>query len=753
MTPSPELTDQPSTQLVPVNTSRPPAVLAARALRPVAPTNEEDDRPSAPGTGVAAFLRALRRRWGLALALVLGSLALATGAAWKLVPEKHTAQTLLRVESTPPALLFSSPENPGNALNYQRAQLALVKSRLVLNAALRQQHVAELPSVRDRLDPVEWLEKNIKADYSLAPEILRISMNGADPAELKVLVNAVREAYLHEIVDKEKEDRNIRLERLKRLHADYDERLRTSRANLRKLAEGVGTQDSQTLAHRQQFAQERLAQTQRELAQIQSELRKTRLDAAAHEARRKALEDTADAAAVEELIGKDPVLLKHRQGIADLELKIEAAKRVALRGEDEPSIKRDRARIESLNKAIAERRAKLRPTALEQVREKARNTAALHGADLRGRTALLEEMEKSLSQDAEKLEKAAHQIGRGAIDLESHKQDLAQAEDMAKKLGAQVEALNVEFQAPSRVSVIEHAVVNEGDGRKRKLLLTGGAGLGACLLCLLGLGLWEMRAGRIGTLDEVKTGLGLPVVGVLPQLPASSGQPVGEVRSPRQALLHQVWTESVDATRTLLLNMVRTDALRVLMITSANSGEGKTSLSGHLAASLARAGFRTLLVDGDLRSPVLHRLFGQERGPGLCEVLRVEAPLIQAVRPTPLEGLSFLPSGRWNGRALQALARERGRALFETLKEQYDFVLVDSAPVLPVADSLLLAQHVDAVLFSLLRDVSRAPAVFAAQERIALLGVRVLGAVVNGVHNDTYGIPYKYVPPADGEEA
>src|SRR5260370_28815540 len=79
--------------------------------------------------------------------------------------------------------------------------------------------------------------------------------------------------------------------------------------------------------------------------------------------------------------------------------------------------------------------------------------------------------------------------------------------------------------------------------------------------------------------------------------------------------------ESVDGIRTMLLHAGRSESLRVLMVGSAVSGEGKTSLASHLAASLARGGRRTLLVDGDLRNPAVHSMFGLTAGPGFAELL------------------------------------------------------------------------------------------------------------------------------------
>src|SRR5205823_3082907 len=200
-----------------------------------------------------------------------------------------------------------------------------------------------------------------------------------------------------------------------------------------------------------------------------------------------------------------------------------------------------------------------------------------------------------------------------------------------------------------------------------------------------------------------------------------------------------VITESVDAIRTQLVHAARTDGLHVVMVTSAVGGEGKTSLASQLAASLARAWRKTLLIDGDLRNPAAHKLFDLPLEPGFSEALRGEINLTDAVKPTLLSRLWLMPAGHWDAHAVQALAQEGVASMFEQLKQQYDFIVVDSCPVLPVADSLLLGQHVDGVIFSVLRDVSRLPSIQAAQHKLRSLGVRTLGAVVIGASDDGAG--------------
>jgi succinoglycan biosynthesis transport protein ExoP len=109
--------------------------------------------------------------------------------------------------------------------------------------------------------------------------------------------------------------------------------------------------------------------------------------------------------------------------------------------------------------------------------------------------------------------------------------------------------------------------------------------------------------------------------------------------------------------------------------------------------------------------------------------------------------LWLMSAGKVDGHALEALAQEAVGNLFDRLKEQYDFIVIDTSPVLPVPDALLLGKQADAVLLSVMRDVSRIPAVYGAQQRLESLGIRILGAVVIGEKTEMYGhaVPYPRV--------
>jgi MinD-like ATPase involved in chromosome partitioning or flagellar assembly len=130
----------------------------------------------------------------------------------------------------------------------------------------------------------------------------------------------------------------------------------------------------------------------------------------------------------------------------------------------------------------------------------------------------------------------------------------------------------------------------------------------------------------------------------------------------------------------------------------------------------------------------------------LSEVLLDEVHIAEATLSTEVDGLWMVPAGQWDREVVQALAKDRLHKVFEKLRQAYDFIVVDSHPVLAATDSLLIAQHADAVLMAVMRDVSQAPKVYAAMQRLAGLQIHVLGAVVSGlpeqaVVNGNYGGP------------
>lgn len=180
------------------------------------------------------------------------------------------------------------------------------------------------------------------------------------------------------------------------------------------------------------------------------------------------------------------------------------------------------------------------------------------------------------------------------------------------------------------------------------------------------------------------------------------------------------------------------------MVTSAKAGEGKTTISVSLAASLGRCGRRTLLIDGDLRRPNVHRLLDMPLDKGLAEVLRGEATLQEVIRPSRATGMWMMSAGHCDQISLQALTKNVLAQLFETLRTEFDSIVVDTGPVLAVVDPLLLGQHCDGAILSIVHQVSQITPVYETCERLKATGIRVLGCVVNGTPRSAFGLYHGY---------
>ncbi len=693
------------------------------------------------------LLRALQRRWILALSVgILGAAAAGIAAYCVVPPPKLTACSRLNICAYLPRIIFETGEQRAVYTTYQKTQVALIKSRRALQAALGKAEVAGLATVKEHADAVEWLEEELKVSLPGGAEILEISLSGKRAEDLAILVNAVTDSYLKMIEKVEHAERTERLEKLKKLYEKYQAELEAKRKKLRLLAETVGSNDKGTMALKQQYALEQLALAKKDLMQLRSELRRAQMETAVSEVKGQAtLGPQVTDAEVEARVEVDPGVEQYRARMVDIKARM-ADTQKRIRNANDPALQAMRRQYETVQMNCAAYLARLRRVVADEFRAQGQGKHEGEIADSRVHAKVLQQMYDSMAEEIERLNVETRSFNHDTLDLQSQQDEILLVSETAKKVGAEVEAMEVEIQARSRITLLDRAVVPNKKDVFRKAKAGGAAAAGTFTFVLFGISYWEFRARRINSVDEVVHGLGLRLVGALPTLPNDPQRRAGAEGRRLQGLM----VESIDAARTLILHASRVEAIRMVMIVSAVKGEGKTSLACHLATSLARAGRRTLLIDGDLRSPAAHRLFDLPPNPGLSEVLRGEVDAAAVIRPTPARGLHLLPAGRCDALAIQALAQDRTRALFEELKGQYDFIIVDSAPVLLVADSLLISHLVDAVIFSILRDVSRVPLVYAAYERLAGLGARTLGAVVSGTSGEIYGRAYQYAAQAEG---
>ena len=237
------------------------------------------------------------------------------------------------------------------------------------------------------------------------------------------------------------------------------------------------------------------------------------------------------------------------------------------------------------------------------------------------------------------------------------------------------------------------------------------------------------------TINQVEQRTGLGVVASVPLVkrrgPVSGGS---GMNLPAVSDRRGVVAEAFRTMRATLAMISGRDKNRVFLITSAIPGEGKTFTSSNFAATLAQQGFRTLLIDADLRKPSVSKLFFNENlKPGLSEVLMGSTPVDEAIIPTKVENLFVLPAGGIAPNPSELLAHAQFGEMVQSLKEQYDRIVIDSSPVLAVRDPLLLAKSVDACCLIVRAGRSPAQASVQAIRLLAEADTPASGVVLNSV--------------------
>jgi succinoglycan biosynthesis transport protein ExoP len=734
--------DLPARSAIPVvlfpsgsSAGHPPIVTSPSATRPTI----LNAKPNA-----LILLGSLRRRWLPAVLLGVLAATMSGGVAWRTLPRsRYIAKAMLHVASSQPSIIFPTQEVRSNFDIYKQTQLRLLKGRSVLSSVLRDPEVMTLDLVKlasEEGDPIAWLEREIHADYT--GEVLNISMGGDGPEGLATLVNAVAQSYLVEVVNVEAEGRRKRFVQLQRIYTEYTARLKEKRAGLEALARKLGAADRSSVQLTHALALENRSMMERELRRIRMDLRQANIEMSVLQGSGKSNtgEATVNDSVIEEAVLNDAVVLDYRSRIRRLSATVASVAQVA-RKLDDASIRRPQEELKSLTRALRERESAVRLARARELRGGEGHPDSM--TTLENRIKMLKESERLGEADLMALSNEAGEINQDSMSLETLQNDIGIAEAATKRIGNEVEALNVELDAPSRVRLIEPADTPylSTDNRMKSAAMAAAAALA---LVLGGISYADFLTRRVQSVDEVVLGLGLRLIGTLPRLPRRSPVVKSRPDDERPPVWHAELIESVDNLRTNLLSSASALPIRSLIVTSAVSGEGKTSLACHLATSIARAGRRTLLIDGDLRCPDIHKIFDLPARPGLGEVLRGESELELAIHPAAFSNLWVVTAGLCDDRALQALAQDTLSILLARLKEKFDFIVVDTPPILPIADAALIAKQTGAYVQAVLKGVSTLPQVFAAHERLQGLGVPTFGVVVAGVRGLGYGGDYKY---------
>lgn len=260
------------------------------------------------------------------------------------------------------------------------------------------------------------------------------------------------------------------------------------------------------------------------------------------------------------------------------------------------------------------------------------------------------------------------------------------------------------------------------------LMLAGVFGL------FLGLGyafLLERLENTIRTPDDVAQYLGLPVLGIIPRIPkAKKDKPLLIVASnPKSAP-----AEAYRNLRTNILFSGNENPSKTIVVTSAGPSEGKSITSANLGLALAKAGKSVIIVDADLRRPMLHQVFKVNRNSGLSSFLEGEISIDDAIIKTDEPNLSIIPAGKLSKDSAEMLGSNKMKELVSYLKNLCDVVIFDSAPILGMSDSVILSAETDKTIMVIRANVVSRRALRMAIDNLEQIGVMVYGVVLNDVN-------------------
>jgi capsular exopolysaccharide synthesis family protein len=277
----------------------------------------------------------------------------------------------------------------------------------------------------------------------------------------------------------------------------------------------------------------------------------------------------------------------------------------------------------------------------------------------------------------------------------------------------------------------------------------------------------EVNDTSIRSVEDVNQYIGLDVIGTIPKM--RFGSPRGGRRR-RATYVSTAVEDQIDACivtqhdpkspiseayRTLRTNFqfaTIQEKPRSIMVTSAVPGEGKTTTAVNLGVTMADRGMRVLIVDTDLRRPNVHRVLRMERGPGLSDVLTHGEDYHNVIRPTRVEGMFVISSGRVPPKPSELIGSSSMTRFMEAVGQEFDVIICDAPSVLVVTDPVLLATQVDTTIMVVSTNNARRDTVVRAKELLSTANGDIAGVVVNGLETTRRNYYYYYYYYDDGSK-
>lgn len=718
------------------------------------------------GVDVKQYLRILYRHRRLAIAAFAIPAVIAFVYAFTATPVYRATARLLIEPEDPNVVAFQqviTRRNPGANPNLQTTQRDMLQSRSLARAALDRLGLWDHPEFGGGLDagfdPLRAARRTLSSLRSAIFPSPSLSAGAAD-AENRAESRAVSMLQDKLGVSGGRNSRVMRLtftafdgrlaadvvNTLARLHVERDAEFRSSSSReasrwlQQRIAEQRGKLEASERAlqgyreeHGAVAAEDRQTIIVRELENLHSAVTTATMARVESEARYRDLQAAQDDP---ESLGRFPEILRNE---------VIQEQRLTL-----ASLRRDRARLAD---ELGPRHPDMISveSSIRDAEERLQNEVLAVVDSLRIAFQVASSQEQQLAAELERQTQEALALDRTGIEYGVLRREAESDRHLYESLLQRAAETGVTSDLEtSNIRILDAAEAPLRPFRPRRQLVLLLGLLGGTLLAVgLVFGI-EYADDKLKTPDDLKTHLNVPYLGMIPAVSAegaSTGEPTGAGDEPFVPLLFKDavpanYTESIRTLRTAVIFSAATEGCRSTMVTSTIPGEGKSSTSANLAIALAQSGLRTLLVDADLRSPRQHSFFGMDLEPGLSNQLVATVEETAIIRETSVAGLCLIPAGMQPPDPGKLLGSERFTGLLESLRKRFDWIVVDTTPILPISDALLVASRVDDVLFVVGTRTTSWRSTADAMEQLQKINAPVLGTVLNKAELERHSYYY-----------
>ncbi len=699
------------------------------------------EAPAAPAADSSpSLIVPILRRWYIVLITFLVMCVIGIPPIWLLIKPMHAATAAIRVAPIIPSILFGDKDSEGVIpmyTNFVNTQADLIMSDQVLQRVADDLVDKNLRFFENAANPVAKLRNGlIDGDITVATdhhsELIKITMKSRNLIEAAQIVDAFVKAYMAIEVSKETKGGDHTLTVLENERMVLADKLERQRRTIYQMAEEYG---STVLTDRQEIMLQRVANLQAELTTIQT--RKITLEAQQQllgEIGQRGISPDKLLKMRYEFVNSNPTVQVLSSNITQLDQGLIVAKQIL--APTNPELQRKAELLKALKARLEERRQEMGKTFDEMMSQELAKSREDQLANIKAELEQITNYEKRLQDVLAKENTETIKLGRKHLAIQDQQEQLELTKELYDTVRRRIQELEMERKRPARISIAYDANVAPVPNKRIKYtaaLIFGSLACGMLLAFLRDKADYSLR-----TPDDVTKRVGVRIIGT-----TTSVDYIDTPKLPQQV---------ANDYQTIRANLGLLNGGKIpnkLVITSAGIREGKTTFAINLATSLAKAGKKVLLVDGDLRKPDIRRLLNLPKGlRGLQDVLwgRNFENVVYS-HSVPSGGFDVLTADSRNvSDGVELLSLPDVSKYVNLISAKYDHVIIDSPPVLAFPDALLWAKVADGVILTSFAGHTEEQDLRETLERLAQIKVRVLGTVLSNVRlsHGYYRYGYSY---------